>query len=443
MSGFSFSEQQLADLASQVLDQARQQGASDCDVEISESFGQNVTVRLGEVETIEYNRDKGMGVTVYVGKQKGHASTSDFTHSALADTVGAALAIARFTAADEYAGLPDRDRLATQFPDLDLYHPWDLPVEGAIDLARQCEDAARAVDSRITNSEGGSTSTHASRWVYGNSQGFVGTGTGTRYSISAAVIAEDDSGMQRDYWYSSVRDAAELENAGAIGRRAGERAVRRLGAQRVKTGEYPVLFEAPVAASLISHWVSAVSGGSLYRKSSFLTDSLGQQVFAPCVTIVEDPFLKKGLGSSAFDGEGVATQERTIVDAGVLNGYFLSSYSARKLGMRTTGNAGGAHNLLVTPTASFDELLAELGTGLLVTELLGQGINMVTGDYSRGAAGFWVENGKIQYPVEEITVAGNLRDIYQQIVGIGSDVLLSSSKRVGSVLIRKMTVAGV
>ncbi|GAB7129537.1 metalloprotease PmbA [Silvimonas sp. JCM 19000] len=443
MSGFSFSEQQLADLASQVLDQARQQGASDCDVEISESFGQNVTVRLGDVETIEYNRDKGMGVTVYVGKQKGHASTSDFTASALADTVGAALAIARFTAADEYAGLPERERLATHFPDLDLYHPWDLPVEGAIALAKECEDAARAVDSRISNSEGGSTSTHASRWVYGNSQGFIGTGTGSRYSISAAVIAEDDSGMQRDYWYSSVRDATELENAAAIGRRAGERAVRRLGAQRVKTGEYPVLFEAPVAASLLSHWVSAVSGGSLYRKSSFLTDSLGQQVFAPCVTIVEDPFLKKGLGSSAFDGEGVATQLRTVVDAGVLNGYFLSSYSARKLGMQTTGNAGGAHNLLVTPTASFDELLAELGTGLLVTELLGHGINMVTGDYSRGAAGFWVENGKIQYPVEEITVAGNLRDIYQQIVGIGSDVLLSSSKRVGSVLIRKMTVAGV
>ncbi|WP_283149951.1 metalloprotease PmbA [Silvimonas soli] len=442
MSGFSFSEQQLADLVGQVLDEARDQGATDCDVDISESFGQNVSVRLGEVETIEYNRDKGMGVTVYQGQQKGHASTSDFSANALADTVRAALAIARFTAADEFAGLPDKALLATHFPDLDLYHAWDLPVEEAIRLATECEDAARAVDPRITNSEGGSASTHASRWAYGNSLGFVGTGTGSRYSLSAAVIAEDASGMQRDYWYTSMRDPAELESAVSVGRKAGERAVRRLGAKRVKTGEYPVLFEASLASSLLGNWVNAVSGSSLYRKSSFLTDSLGKAVFAPCVTIVDDPFLKKGLGSSVFDAEGVATQRRTLIDAGVQQGYFLSSYSARKLGMQSTGNAGGAHNLLVTPTASFEELLAELGTGLFVTELLGHGTNMVTGDYSRGAAGFWVENGKIRYPVEEITVAGNLRDMFKDIIGIGSDIQLSSSRRVGSLLIRRMTVAG-
>ncbi|MBB5190221.1 PmbA protein [Silvimonas terrae] len=442
MSGFSFSEQQLTTLVGQVLDEAAKQGASDCEVDISESFGQNVNVRLGEVETIEYNRDKGLGVTVFLGQQKGHASTSDFSGQALADTVKAALAIARYTAADEYAGLPDKTLLATHFPELDLYHPWDLPVEDAIRIATQCEDAARGVDPRITNSEGGSASTHASRWAYGNSLGFVGAGTGSRYGVSAAVIAEDESGMQRDYWYTSMRDPKDLEPAVIVGRKAGERALRRLGARRVKTGEYPVLFEASLASSLLGNWVNAVSGSSLYRKSSFLLDSLGKPVFAPCVTIVDDPFLKKGLGSGAFDAEGVATQRRTVVDAGVQQGYFLSSYSARKLGMQSTGNAGGAHNLLVTPTASFEELLAELGTGLFVTELLGHGTNMVTGDYSRGAAGFWVENGQIQYPVEEITVAGNLKQMFLDVVGVGSDIQLSSSRRIGSLLIRNMTVAG-
>ncbi|TJZ67766.1 metalloprotease PmbA [Chitiniphilus eburneus] len=442
MSAFSFSEQQLQQLAAQVLDQASAQGATAADVEVSESVGQNVSVRLGEVETIEYNRDKGVGVTVYMGQRKGHASTSDFSPQALSDTVQAALAIARYTAEDPFAGLPDVASLATSFPDLDLYHPWALPVEGAIELAQACEQAARDVDPRIRNSDGGSLSTHASRWAYADSLGFSGAGTGTRYSLSAAVIAEENGAMQRDYWYSATRAHADLDSAASIGRKAGERAVRRLGARRCKTGEYPVLFEAPVASSLLSHWVSAVSGSSLYRKSSFLLDSLGTQVFAPCVEIVEDPFLKKGLASGSFDAEGVATHRRELVSAGVLSGYFLSSYSARKLGMSSTGNAGGPHNLLVTPTATFESLLAQLGTGLLVTELLGHGINLVTGDYSRGAAGFWVENGVIQYPVEEITVAGNLRDMFHDIVGIGDDVLMSSSRRVGSILIGKMTVAG-
>jgi PmbA protein len=442
VSEFSFSESALRQLAGQVLDIAKQQGASACDVEVSEGSGQNVSVRLDEVETIEYNRDKGVSVTVYLGQQKGHASSSDFSPQALADTVKAALAIAKYTAADEFAGQADPKRLCTVFPDLDLYHPWDLSVENAIELARECEQAALAVDERIDNSDGATVSTSASRWVYGNSQGFIGAGTSTRYSVSAAVIAEDDSGMQRDYWYTAARAAADLEAAAAVGRKAGERTVRRLGARRLKTGEYPVLFEASVASSLIGHWVSAVSGSSLYRKSSFLVDSLGQPVFAPCVTITEDPFTPRGFASGAFDAEGVATSARTVVDCGVQQGYFLGSYSARKLGMDTTGNAGGPHNLFVAPTDVASSLLAKMGTGLLVTELLGHGINMVTGDYSRGAAGFWVENGVIQYPVEEITIAGNLRDMYQRIVAVGDDALASSSRKVGAILIERMTVAG-
>lgn len=442
MSEFSFSESALRQLASQVLDIAKQQGASACDVEVSEGSGQNVSVRLDEVETIEYNRDKGVSVTVYLGQQKGHASSSDFSPQALSDTVKAALAIAKYTAADEFAGQADPKRLCTVFPDLDLYHPWDLSVENAIELARECEQAALAVDERIDNSDGATVSTSASRWVYGNSQGFIGAGTSTRYSVSAAVIAEDDSGMQRDYWYTAARAASDLEAAAAVGRKAGERTVRRLGARRLKTGEYPVLFEASVASSLIGHWVSAVSGSSLYRKSSFLVDSLGQPVFAPCVTITEDPFTPRGFASGAFDAEGVATAARTVVDKGIQQGYFLGSYSARKLGMDTTGNAGGPHNLFVAPTDVASSLLAKMGTGLLVTELLGHGINMVTGDYSRGAAGFWVENGVIQYPVEEITIAGNLREMYQRIVAVGDDALASSSRKVGAILIERMTVAG-
>ncbi|MCX7205513.1 MAG: metalloprotease PmbA [Proteobacteria bacterium] len=442
VSEFSFDQQELCDLATMVLEQAASQGASACDVDVSEGYGQSVSVRLGEVETIEYNRDKGVGVTVYLGQQKGHASSSDFSPNAIKETVKAALAIARFTAADSFAGLPDADRLATSFPDFDLYHPWDLSVEGAIALATECEDAARGVDKRISNSEGASVSTGASRFVYANSLGFMGAECSSRYSLSAAVIAEDESGMQRDYWYSSARSHLDLDSAAAVGQRAGERSLRRLGARRVKTGEYPVLFEAPVASGLIGTFVQAVSGSSLYRKSSFLPDSLGQTIFAPCVSIKEDPFLKKGMSSGAFDAEGVATVARDVVSQGVLNGYFLSSYSARKLGMSTTGNAGGSHNLIVAATHTFAQLLAELGTGLFVTELLGHGTNMVTGDYSRGAAGFWVENGVIQYAVEEITIAGNLRDIFKNIVGIGDDSQPWSSRKVGSILVSKMTVAG-
>jgi len=442
VSEFSFTEEQLRDLGQAVLTEAKKQGASACEVDISESAGQNVSVRLGEVETIEYNRDKGVGITVYLGQQKGHASTSDFSMPALFETVRAALSIARYTAADEYAGLADPARFAKSFPDLDLYHPWPISVEDAIALAQGCEAAGMAVDARVDNSEGSSVYASASRYAYSNSLGFVGSGTVSRHSLSATLIAEDDSGMQRDYWYTSARAAADMDSAEAVGRRAGERAVRRLGARRVPTGEYSVLFEAPVASSLIGHWISAVSGSALYRKSSFLCDSLGQLVFADCVTIIEDPLVIRGLASGAFDAEGVATERRELIARGVQQGYFLSSYSARKLGMPTTGNAGGPHNILVTPTATQAELLAELGTGLFVTELMGHGVNNVTGDYSRGAAGFWVENGMIQYPVEEITIAGNLRDIYRGIVGIGDDVNRSSSRLVGSILVNKMMVAG-
>ncbi|ATP29531.1 metalloprotease PmbA [Chromobacterium violaceum] len=440
---FSFSSDTLGGIAGRVLELASQQGASSAEVDVSEGVGQTVSVRLSEVETIEYNQDKGVSVTVYLGKKKGHASTSDFSDEALSDTVRAALDIARYTAEDDCAGLADPQLLADDLPDLDLFHPWQLPVEEAIELARRCEDAARAVDARIRNSEGASVSVQANQFVYANSNGFSGGFAGSRHSLSAAVVAEQDGVMQRDYWYSAARHQDDLASVEEIGRIAGERAVRRLGGRRVKTGQYPVLFEAPVAMSLLGHLAAAISGGNLYRKSSFLLDALGKPVMASRVTIDEDPFLLRGLASSAFDNEGVATKARRLVDGGVLQGYFLSSYSARKLGMQTTGNAGGAHNLVVHSTGeSFAEVLSRMGSGLLVTELLGQGVNTVTGDYSRGAAGFWVENGVIAYPVEEITIAGNLRDMFVNIEAIADDTLDRGGRRIGSVLVGGMMVAG-
>ncbi|QDQ29105.1 metalloprotease PmbA [Chitinimonas arctica] len=441
--GFSYSQAALRELVENVLAEAKRQGASSCDVDVSEGVGQSVSVRLGEVETIEYNRDKGVGVTLYVGQRKGHASTSDFSPAALAQTVGAALAIARYTAEDEAAGLADADQMASVFPELDLYHPWDLPVETAIDLARRCEDAARSVDGRISNSEGATVSSHVGQSIYGNSHGFIGLNVSSRHSISCAVIAQEGEAMQRDHWYSVARAAADLEAAEQVGRTAGERGIARLGARRIKTGDYPVLYDPSLAAGLIGHLVSAVSGGSLYRKASFLLDSLGQQVFSPIVQISEDPFLARGLASSSYDAEGVACRQRELVSDGVLNGWFLGSYSARKLGMKSTGNAGGNHNLIVAPTAGgFADMLKRLDTGLYVTELLGQGINGITGDYSRGAAGFWVENGRIVHPVEEITIAGNLKEMFRAIVAIGSDREMRGSKRVGSILVENMMVAG-
>jgi PmbA protein len=430
-------------LAAQVLERARSGGASAAETEVSEGFGQTATVRKGEVETIEYNKDKGMGVTVYLGQRRGHASTSDFSSDALGRTVEKALAIARYTAEDDCAGLADPELLAHDFPDLDLHHPWAIDVDAAIALARDCESAALAVDPRISNSEGASVSIQESQFVYANSLGFAGGYPSSRHSVSCAVIAEEGGAMQRDYWYTTARSADALQSASAVGRRAGERTVRRLNGQKLGTRLCPVLFEAPVASGFIANFVAAISGGHLYRKSSFLLDSLGQQVFPPFFQIQERPFIPRGLASAPFDSEGVATRDRDVVKDGVVQGYFLSSYSARKLGLKSTGNGGGNHNLIVPSTGEdFDGLLQRLGTGLLVTELLGHGLNMVTGDYSRGAAGFWVEDGVIRYPVEEITVAGNLKDMFRDIVAVGSDVETRGSRQVGSILIGHMTVAG-
>jgi PmbA protein len=440
---FSYSLAQLQEMSADVLRRAKDAGATAAEAEISLGFGQNVSVRMGETETIEYNHDKGVSVTVYFGQQKGRASTSDLSPQAIQDTVSAACNIARYTAKDEFCGLADADLMAKDIPDLDLYHPWVLSVDEAIALAKECETSALEVDVRITNSEGASVSTYEGMFAYANSHGFNGGYATSRQGMSCSVIAEEADNMQRDYWYTTARSAKDLDSAAAVGRLAGERTVRRLGSKRIKTAQVPVLFEVSLASGLISHLISAISGGNLYRKSTFLLDSLGKQVMSSHITIEEQPHLLKGLASSPFDNEGVATKPRTLIKEGILNGYMLSSYSARKLGMQSTGNAGGNHNLIVSHgDMDLNGLLKMMGTGLLVTELLGHGINMVTGDYSRGAAGFWVENGVIVHPVEEITIAGNLQTMLKQIVAVGNDVLVQGSKQVGSILIENMTVAG-
>lgn len=434
---------QLKQITQDVLKLAHSSGASSAETEVSYGTGQSVSVRLGETENIEYNRDKGISVTVYFGQQKGHASSSDLSPQALKDTVEAACNIAKYTAKDPFCGLADAKLMAADWPDLDLYHPYQLSVDEAISMAKACEAAAMDVDKkRISNSEGAGVSNSESIFAYANSHGFVGGYASSRHSISCSVIAEDAQNMQRDYWYSSARDFKDMDSASCVGNLAGQRTIRRLGARSIQTGQYPVLFEAPLASGLISSLISAISGGSLYRKSSFLLDSLGQKIASSRLNITEDPHIKKGVASTPFDSEGVATQARQLVQNGVLQGYVLSSYSARKLGMQSTGNAGGSHNLIVQSTGqNFAELLQLMGTGLLVTEVLGHGLNMVTGDYSRGAAGFWVENGIIAYPVEEITIAGNIKDMLNQIVAIGDDVIKNSSKLTGSILIEQMTVA--
>ncbi len=443
-SRFSYPLDTLQQIARDILHHAEQGGASACETNVSDGFGQTVTVRQDAVETIEYNRDKGLSVTVYIGQKRGNASTSDFSPQAIRDTVAAALSIARYTSEDDCAGLAEAELLAKECVELDLYHPWTLSIEQAIEHARACEQAAYAADPRISNSEGATISVGESQFIYANSLGFIGGYPLSRHSISCSVIAEKDDSKQRDYWYSVARAEADLDSTEFIGRKAGLRSAARLGARKIATCEVPVLFEAPVAASLIGHFVSAVSGSNLYRKSTFLSDSIGQQVFVPAISILELPHVRKGLASCTFDDDGVATVERNVVDNGTVQGYFLGSYSARKLGMRTTGNAGGAHNLIMqtaTPL-DFQSLLKQMGTGLLVTELMGQGVNAVTGDYSRGASGFWVEHGEIAFPVEEITIAGNLKEIFQGILAVGSDVIVRGSKQCGSVLINRMTIAG-
>ena len=440
---FPLAPDALEALAAQVLDAAKRGGATAAETEVSQAFGLSVTVRKDEVETIAYNRDKGVGVTVYVGARRGHASTADFSPEAIDDTVSKALTIARYTAEDDCAGLADPALLARSWSDLDLYHPWDLSVDEAIAMGRECEAAALATDSRLTNSDGATVSRHEAEFVYANSNGFRGGYPSSRHGLYCSVIGEDGGSMQRDDWYASARAASDLESAARVGRIAGERTVRRLGARQLATLDCPVIYEAPVATGLIGHFVNAVSGGSLYRKSSFLLDSIGRQVFAPRISIREEPHLPRGQASTAFDDEGVATHPRDVVRDGVVYGYFLGSYSARKLGLVSTGNAGGNHNLVVSHgDEDFAALLLRMNRGLLVTELLGHGVNPVTGDYSRGAAGYWIEDGAIAYPVEEITIAGNLAEMYRDIVAVGNDVDRRGSRHCGSVLIGSMTVAG-
>ena len=446
-SAFTHSQDQLKQLARDVLAFAREAGGTDAAVEISEGSGLSVSVRKGKIETIEQNKDKGIGVTVFVGKKRGNASTSDFSAKSLRATVDAAYNIARFTAEDDCAGLADADMLEMHPQDLQLFYPWQIATEEAVTLAQRAEQAAFDVDARVTNSEGAGVHVQQSHFVSANSRGFIGGYPYSRHTLSVTPIAGKGAKMQRDDWYTSVRDPKKMASAEAVGRYAAERSLARLNARKLATRTCPVLFEAPLAAGLLGAFVQATSGGALYRKSSFLVDSLGKDVFPSHIQVKEDPHVVGAIGSAPFDEEGVRTQKRDVVKNGVLQGYFLSTYSARKLGMKTTGNAGGSHNLSITSSLTkkdddFEGMLRKMGTGLLVTELMGQGTNYVTGDYSRGASGYWVENGVIQYPVEEITIAGNMKDMFKDIIGIGTDVLVRGTKQTGSILIEKMVVAG-
>jgi PmbA protein len=448
--GFAYRQDQFQAIVEDALRLARELGASDAGAEVSEGVGLSVSVRKGELENVERNRDKSLGVTVYIGQKRGNASTSDFSQHALASTVKAAYDIARFTAEDPAAGLPDADDLATAEEaarDLDLFHPWAVDADTAAQLARRAEAAALAVSPRITNSEGGATSAQQSHFWAGNSRGFRGGYASSRHSVSVSPIASKGRDMQRDAWYSSERNAMDLASPEAIGRYAAERALSRLGGRQVPTCEVPVLFENTLAAGLLGALVQATSGGALYRRATFLLDSIGTPVLAGHIDVDEDPFIRNGKASAPFDDEGVRVRARRVVDAGVVQTYFLSSYSARKLGLKTTGHAGGSQNLRLTsrrtqPGDHLDEMLRKLHRGLFVTELMGQGVNSVTGDYSRGAAGYWVENGRIVHPVHEITIAGNLKAMFQQIVAVGADAYTMGGKTIGSLLIERMKIAG-
>lgn len=451
-SGFSYSRAFFEDLVDRALAHAKKLGATDAGAEASEGCGLSVSVRKGELENVERNRDKSLGVTVYIGHRRGNASTSDFSDKAIEQTVQAAYDIARFTAEDPVAGLPDAEDIAPAdtHRDLDLFHPWAITSEQAAEMAKACEAAAFKTHRRITNSEGAGVSAQQSHFFSAHTRGFRGGYASSRHSFSVAPIASlpgKNAEMQRDAWYSSMRNAAELASPEAVGRYAAQRALSRLGSRKIPTTQCPVLFESTLAAGLLGGFVQAVSGGSLYRKSSFLLDSLGKMVFPKHIDILEDPFILRGKGSSPFDEEGVRVAPRKVVQGGRVQGYFLSSYSARKLGMKTTGNAGGSHNLVMTSRLTqvgddLDAMLQKLGTGLFVVELMGQGVNYVTGDYSRGASGFWVENGRIAYPVHEITIAGNLKDMFKGIEAVGADAYNYGAKTVGSILVNRMKVAG-
>ena len=448
--GFAYRLDQFQQIVEDTLSLSKKMGASDAGAEVSEGVGLSVSVRKGELENVERNRDKSLGVSVYLGQRRGNASTSDFSAAALKQTVQAAYDIARFTAEDPAAGLPEGDDLASvqdAARELDLFHPWAIDAAAAAELAQRCEDAAMRTHKLITNSEGAGVSAQQAHFWAGNSRGFRGGYASSRHYLSVSPIAGKGKNMQRDGWYTSMRDASDLASPEAVGRYAAERALSRLKSRSVATAEVPVLFENTVAAGLLGAYVQATSGGALYRKTSFLVDSLGKRVMPKHIDIVEDPHLLKGKGSAPFDDEGVRTKARQVVKGGMVQGYFLSTYSARKLGMKTTGHAGGSQNLtmssrLTQPGDNLDAMLRKLGRGLFVTELMGQGVNYVTGDYSRGAAGFWVEGGRIVHPVHEITIAGNLKDMFKDIVAIGADVYNSGSKAVGSVLLGRMKLAG-
>lgn len=445
--GFAYSRSYFENLVDTALAHARKLGATDAGAEASEGCGLSVSVRKGELENVERNRDKSLGVTVYVGKRRGNASTSDFSEAAIEQTVQAAYDIARFTAEDPVGGLPDEEDIVREQPELDLFHPWALTSEEAAKLALECEAAALSTDKRITNSEGAGVSAQQSHFFSAHTHGFRGGYASSRHSISVAPIAGKGDDMQRDAWYSSMRSADELASPQAVGRYAAERALSRLKSRKIKTTECPVLFESPLSAGLLGSLVQATSGGALYRKSSFLLDSLGKKVLPEHISVDEDPHVRRGKGSAPFDDEGVTTKARKVVDAGRLQGYFLSTYSARKLGMKTTGNAGGSHNLVLSSSRTkadddLDAMLEKLGTGLFVIELMGQGVNYVTGDYSRGCSGFWVEKGRIAFPVQEITIAGNLKDMLLGIEAVGADAYTYGAKTTGSILINRMKVAG-
>jgi PmbA protein len=451
LQGFSYSRAKFEELVDTALAHAKKLGATDAGAEASEGTGLSVSARMGKLENVERNRDKSLGITVYIGKKRGNASTSDFSVKAIEQTVQAAYDIARFTAEDPVAGLPDLQDVATTYPDLDMFHPWAIDSAQAIELALRCEGAALGVSKKIANSEGAGVSAQQSHFFAGHLRGgqlgFRGGYASSRHSLSVSPIAGKGSNMQRDGWYSSQRNAADLASPEAIGRYAAQRALSRLYSRKIATTQCPVLFESPLAAGLLGAFVQAVSGGSLYRKSSFLLDSLGKAAFPKHIDIFEDPHVAGGKGSAPFDEEGVVTSARKVVDAGKVQGYFLGTYSARKLGMRTTGNAGGSHNLTLTSRLTragddLDAMLQKLGTGLFVTELMGSGVNYVTGDYSRGASGFWVEKGRIMHPVEEITIAGNMKTMLMGIEAVGADAYNYGAKTVGSILVNRMKLAG-
>ncbi|TEA79072.1 metalloprotease PmbA [Allopusillimonas ginsengisoli] len=435
------------ELVADALAHAKTLGASDAAAEVSESRGLSVAVRNNDVETVEQTRDRSLDLTVFAGNRRGSASTSDFSAKALRETVEAAWHIARYTAEDPAAGLPDASALATDYPDLQLHHPWDISAEDAASMAISAERAARQVSPLVTNTDGASVDTYEGHFVLGNSRGFMGGYPYSRHSLSVAPIAGRGASMHRDYWYTTARNAQNLADPEAVGRYAAQRTLSRLSAKRIKTGRFPVLFEAPLAVGLLGALVQASSGGALYRKASFLLDALGKPVLANHVDVSENPFIPGAMGSSGFDGEGVRTSARDVVAGGILQGYFLSTYTARKLGMQTTGNAGGSHNLLLAsrltdPADDLPAMLRKMGTGFLVTELIGQGVNYVTGDYSRGAFGYWVENGEIRHAVQEVTIAGNLADMFRQIAAVGADTITRGSKTTGSILIEQMAIAG-